>query len=227
MTDPGSEAAGPASCPVCRGRRVGLFLAVGGRGYWRCDSCAATFLDRADLPGPEAEAARYREHRNDPDDPGYLAHLRRLADPMLARLPPVRAGLDYGCGPSPALARLFTAAGHSVRRYDPLFCPERAALRATYDFIACSEVAEHFHRPALEFARLDRLLRPGGLLGVMTRFLVDDGGFANWHYRRDPTHVVFYKPETFRLLAARLGWDCELPGPDVALMRRPASRTGS
>ncbi|MBN2536972.1 methyltransferase domain-containing protein, partial [candidate division WOR-3 bacterium] len=91
-----------------------------------------------------------------------------------------------------------------------------------YDFITCCETAEHFHRPADEFERLDRLLLPGGRLGVMTRFLADDVRFADWAYRRDPTHVVFYREATFRCLAARLGWECEFPGPDVALLRKGA-----
>ena len=35
----------------------------------------------------------------------------------------------------------------------------------------CSETAEHFREPRVEFARFDALLRPGGVLGVMTGML--------------------------------------------------------
>lgn len=206
-------------CPVCRGPRVEHFCSVEGRVYFRCAACAATFLDRVQLPDPAAESARYRQHNNRADDPGYIAHLLRLAAPMLERLAPGSVGLDYGCGPSDALAGLFTAAGHSVRRYDPLFAPDESALRGGYNFIALAEVAEHFHDPATEFERLARLLRPGGLLGVMTRLLEDDAGFAGWRYRRDSTHVVFYKTETFCRLAAHLGLAIESPAPDVILLR--------
>lgn len=108
-----------------------------------------------------------------------------------------------------------------MRLYDPLFRPDAAALEDRYDFITCTETAEHFHRPAEEFARFDRMLRPGGWLALMTRFLADDAGFADWRYRRDPTHVVFYKEATFRHVAGRFGWSCELLPPDVALMRKP------
>ncbi|MFO7637982.1 MAG: methyltransferase domain-containing protein [bacterium] len=210
------------TCPACYAR-AGPFLAVGGLRYWRCGACAATFLDRSQLPDAAAELARYRQHRNDPADPAYLAFLNRFARPLLARLPPRRHGLDYGSGPAAALAGLLARAGHSVRLYDPFFRPDPAPLADSYDFITCTETAEHFHRPAEEFARFDRMLRPGGWLGVMTRFLTDDAGFADWHYRRDPTHVVFYKPGTFRRIAAGFGWDCELPCADIALMRKPAA----
>jgi SAM-dependent methyltransferase len=218
-----SSRADAAACPVCLGSRAGHFLSVRGRDYWRCETCAATFLDRSQLPDRESESARYRQHRNDDADPDYRSFLRRLADPLLACLTPGRTGLDYGCGPSPALAEMFIAAGHAVRLYDPLFLPDASALEPTYDFITCAEVVEHFHRPAEEFARLDRLLKPGGRLGIMTRLLADDRGFADSHYRRDPTHVVFYKDETLRHIAARFDWQCDLPAPDIALMQRPAS----
>ena len=82
-------------------------------------------------------------------------------------------------------------------------------------------MVEHFHHPADEFRRLQGLLKPGGWLGVMTRFQTDDARFAQWHYRRDPTHVVFYRETTLRWLAQHHGWLCEIPGPNVALLHKP------
>lgn len=115
-------------------------------------------------------------------------------------------------------------AGHEVALYDPFFHPDPRPLLQTYDFVTCTESAEHFHRPAREFERLMSLVRPGGWLAVMTCFQTDDAAFADWHYRRDPTHVVFYREETMRHLAAARGWSCEIPQKDVALMRRPSRR---
>jgi SAM-dependent methyltransferase len=188
--------------------------------YWRCARCEATFLDPAHRPAPARERAHYLGHDNDAADEGYRRFLGKLARPLLARLAPGRDGLDYGCGPGPALAGMLREAGHRVRLYDPFFFPDPAALERSYDFIACSEAAEHFHRPAEEFVTLDRLLRPGGWLAVMTCFQTDDARFADWHYRRDPTHVVFYRAATLRRIADRHGWRCEIPVKDVALMRK-------
>ena len=208
-------------CPLCAGRRTEPFASVQGRDYWRCVDCALRFLDPRQRPDAASERREYTLHRNDADDPAYRRFLDRLAAPLLTRLPPASDGLDYGCGPAPALAAMLRAAGHRVTLYDPVFHDEPTALTRPYDFIACSEVVEHFHDPAREFAQLDALLLPGGWLAVMTCFQTDDARFAGWHYRRDPTHVVFYRAETFQWLAQRLRWHCEMPVKDVALLRKP------
>jgi hypothetical protein len=82
-------------------------------------------------------------------------------------------------------------------------------------------LAEHIHAPAAEFTRLRRLLRPGGMLAVMTRFVPGPSHFPSWHCHRDPIHVVFYAASTFRWLARRLDLRCELPAPNIALLISP------
>jgi SAM-dependent methyltransferase len=208
------------NCPVCEGAECRPFVNVDEREYWRCEQCHATFVHAARLPSPDAELQQYLLHRNRPDDCGYRRFLHRLAGPLLERLPSPQRGLDYGCGPGPALAAMLREAGHEVALYDPYFQPDRTVLAETYDFITCTEVAEHFHRPADEFRKLDALLRPGGWLALMTCFQEDDARFASWHYRRDPTHVVFYREATLRHVATQYGWHCEIPCSDVALMRK-------
>ena len=213
----------PQQCPVCRSTGVRPLLRVDGRDYWRCERCEASFLDPRQLPDPGEERAHYLLHRNDPADPAYRRFLARLAVPLLARLAPGSEGLDYGCGPGPALAAMLREAGHRVALYDPFFHPDPAALGRAYRFIVCTEVVEHFHAPAQEFDRLDRLLAPGGWLAIMTCFQTEDARFAAWHYRRDPTHVVFYREHTLRTIAAQRGWACEIPARDVALLRKPGA----
>ncbi|WP_329740414.1 class I SAM-dependent methyltransferase [Dyella sp. A6] len=210
----------PSTCPVCTCKHPRLFMQVDGRSYWRCENCMATFLDPSQLPDLTAERAEYQLHRNEVDDPGYRRFLSRVTAPLLARLEPGQSGLDYGCGPGPALAAMLEEAGHGMTLYDPLFRNDPAALARSYDFVTCTEVAEHFHRPAEEFARLDGLLKPDGWLALMTIFQTDDQAFAGWHYRRDPTHVVFYREQTLRHIAARMGWHCEIPCANVALFQK-------
>ncbi len=210
--------AAPPPCPLCAASPAPL-VTLGKAVYWRCATCGLRFLDPVCRPTAEEAARLYRRHENDAADPAYRRFLSRLTAPLRARLAPGSQGLDYGCGPASALAAMLREAGHAVALYDPLFAPETAPLERRYDFVALSEVAEHFHDPAAEFARLGRLVRPGGWLAVMTCFQTDDARFAGWHYRRDPTHVAFYREETFRWLAARHGWNCEIPCKDVALLR--------
>ncbi|CUX79462.1 MAG: Methyltransferase domain [Roseibaca calidilacus] len=207
-------------CPVCLGAAV-PFLTIAARHYHRCPTCQARFLDPAHFIAPAEERAQYLTHENAIDDAGYRRFLSKLAAPLLARLAPGAHGLDYGCGPGPALAAMLSEAGHEVALYDPFFAPDPAPLAQVYDFITCTEVAEHFHHPAAEFARLRGLVRPGGWLAAMTSFQTDDARFAGWQYRADPTHVVFYRDATFRYLAQTWGWRCEIPVKDVALLQRP------
>ena len=61
---------------------------------------------------------------------------------------------------------------------------------------------------------------PGGWLAVMTCFQTEDRRFAGWHYRKDLTHVVFYRESTQRWIAALHGWECDVPVKDVALMHK-------
>jgi len=211
---------GPVFCRVCGQDKTRPFPAAGIL-YHRCMHCAATFMDTAFLPAPEAERKRYEQHCNDPDDPGYRRFLHRAADPLLERLGAGCIGLDFGCGPASAMVRIMKANGHRMHVYDPFFAPDETVLERTYDFITCTEAAEHFHYPETEFGRLGGLLNPGGYLAVMTCFQTDDEKFANWHYRRDFTHVVFYRAETFRVIARQRGWEPEIPEKDVVLLRKP------
>jgi len=207
-------------CRVCLGENPELFYQEGKLVYWSCPGCGAIFMDEAGLPDAHEERRRYLEHNNDPADPGYRRFLNRLAEPLLQKVPGRSLGLDYGCGPGPALAMMFREAGHHMELYDPFFHPDKKVLEQKYGFIACSETAEHFHRPYQEFSRLHKMLCSGGWLGIMTCFFLPGQDFKSWYYRRDPTHVVFYKPRTFEVLAGMFGLNMEVPAANVVLMHK-------
>ncbi|MGK7296153.1 MAG: class I SAM-dependent methyltransferase [Candidatus Wenzhouxiangella sp. M2_3B_020] len=211
------------SCPVCEREGSAFFVSADGRDYLRCRYCLATFLSPEQRPGRAAERSEYDLHRNDVDDPGYRRFLAALVEPLLERVADSAIGLDYGCGPGPALAVMVRASGRRMAVWDPIYQPDTVVLESTYDFVTCTEVVEHMHRPAEEFRCIARLLRPGGWLGIMTRFQTDDARFVDWHYRRDPTHVVFYREDTLRCIAARFGWTIEIPRTGVALLQKPGA----
>lgn len=190
-------------CPLCQHHDCSPFAQVDGRDYFRCRRCELTFLHPQQLPAADTERAHYDLHENDPDDPGYRTFLDQLAAPLCEQLTPGSDGLDFGCGPGPALARMLEERGHRMAVYDPLFSPDVTALARHYDFVTCTEVVEHFHQPAKEFELLVSLVRPGGVLAIMTSMLHDRIDFHSWHYRRDPTHVCFYRQQTFLWIA---GW---------------------
>ncbi|HEX2205316.1 MAG TPA: class I SAM-dependent methyltransferase [Longimicrobium sp.] len=210
-------------CPLCGAGEARPFAEAHGRRYWECGRCRLVFLDPAQRLDAAAERAHYGTHENDPDDPGYRAFLDRLAAPLAARLAPGAEGLDYGSGPGPALARMLEERGFGMSLYDPFFAPDASVLERAYDFVTCTETAEHFFAPGDEFRRFDALLRPGGWLGVMTEMRTDERDFARWRYARDPTHVSFYRAETMEWIARAHGWALERPHRDVALFHKPAS----
>lgn len=215
------EVPAPDRCPVCTTLRIRPFMTIEGKVYWRCRLCEATFLAPAQWPDLEAQKEEYDKHQNDIDDPDYRAFLSRLTAPLLARMPRGLRGLDFGCGPGPALMKMMEEAGHEMRCYDPIYAPDQSALDDVYDFITCTEVIEHLHQPRAVFAALNEMLRPGGWVGVMTEFQTSDSSFEKWHYRRDPTHVIFYRASTLNLLGSRLGWILEIPRKNIALFRKP------
>ena len=103
---------------------------------------------------------------------------------------------------------------------DPFFFPDKNSLKKTYDFIVCSEAAEHFHQPAKEFKKFNRLLNENGWIGIMTNFQTENARFKNWHYRRDPTHVVFYRKETFEVIGKQFRWTAYFPSRNVVIFQK-------
>lgn len=191
-------------CPLCRAAVSTAPLAgADRRRYQHCGCCQLIFADPSQHLAAEEAKRRYASHRNSPDDPGYIQFLSRIVQPALPFLRRKMRGLDYGCGPGPTLSGLLRQAGLRCEDYDPLFRP--AALRPPYDFIFSTECFEHFHQPGEEIARICALLRPGGLLAVMTECWTCAEAFKSWYYTRDPTHTVFYHAETFGWICRRFG----------------------
>ncbi|MDY6942125.1 MAG: methyltransferase domain-containing protein [Pseudomonadota bacterium] len=207
-------------CPLCQGRDTDLYHADQQREYWQCRRCALIFVPPAQRLDAAAEKAEYDRHENDPDEPGYRHFLSRLAEPLKMRLAPGSRGLDFGCGPGPALAAMLEEAGHDVALYDPFYANRPDVLQGSYQFITCTEVIEHLYHPAREIPRLVGMLASGGWLGVMTKQVIDRARFAGWHYTRDPTHVCFYSRPTFRWIGQRWGLEPLFVGPDVVLLQK-------
>lgn len=209
-------------CPLCGGlASAGDFHRDRRRPYRQCEACRLVFVPPAWHLDAEGEKAEYDLHRNAVDDPGYRRFLSRLAAPLLQRLPAASAGLDFGCGPGPALAAMLEEAGHRVALYDLFYRADAAVWRERYDFITATEVVEHLHAPGAELDRLWAHLRPGGWLGVMTKLVRDREAFAGWHYKNDPTHVCFFSRQTWQWWAARQGTVVEFVAADALLLRKP------
>ena len=211
---------GDEICPLCGA--PGPFAGVPDmrkRTLRLCSHCRLVFAATVDLPQAEAEKQRYAKHWNGLADAGYVAFLRQAVEPALPFLKPEMRGLDYGCGHTPTLYLLLKEAGLRCENYDPFFFSAWPA--GTFDFLFATEVVEHFHQPAIEWPRMLSLLKPGGLLTVMTAPWESLESFRIWGYASDETHVVFYHRRTLEWIFGKFGLE-ELDGrnPRVSVLRK-------
>lgn len=207
-------------CPLCLSQQVHHYHQDKKRRYLQCGQCDLVYVESAFLPAPEQEKAEYDLHENGFEDQGYRQFLSRACTPITDCLGPPANGLDFGCGPAPVLADMLTQASFSVRWYDPIYADDKTVLKGNYDFITCTEAIEHFHRPVEELTLLTSLLKPGGLLVVMTKRVESPDKFANWHYKNDMTHVSFFSATTFDYIGREYGFSFTLCSKDVVLLKK-------
>ena len=212
------------SCPLCLSLDAAPFhkggKASGYREFLRCSECDMVFVPRGQILDVAGQKARYLQHNNEVNDPAYREFLGRMYYELRPHLCAGARGLDYGCGPGPALQKMMLEDGFEADVYDIYFYPNESALQETYDFVTCTETVEHFEDPRGELERIDGLLRPGGWLGVMTGMLESWDDFPGWHYHRDPTHVNFFSHMTMRRIGERHKWKVRFPSRNVALFRK-------
>ncbi len=207
-------------CILCSSTNTYRLCLVDGYRYMHCRYCDVIFLDPRQRLDPAVEKSRYLTHENDPKDLAYQNFLRQLVAPLEKKLQPNSYGLDFGSGPGPALHVMFEEKGHRMSLYDPFFADNPSVFDSQYDFITSTETAEHLYHPREEFDRLWSCLKPGGFLGIMTLFVPSIDEFPDWYYRREDTHVTFYSPKTFQVLADRWGAELELIGDRVAIFHK-------
>ena len=208
------------NCPLCSSKAE-HYHRDKRRAYLQCNGCRLVFVPREFFLSPDEERAVYDLHQNGPEDAGYRRFLSRLSVPVIERIPPGAHGLDFGCGPGPTLSVMFEELGHAMAVYDPLFAADESVLTVDYDFVTATEVVEHFQRPRESLEAMWRCVKPGGVLGMMTKLVIDREAFSSWHYTHDKTHVCFYSRETFKWLAQQ--WHSELTfvGNDVIILQKP------
>jgi hypothetical protein len=177
-------------------------------------------LDPIQFISSNKEKKHYLKHNNEINDTRYRTFLYNLIEPLKDKISINDMGLDYGCGYAPALADILRKDGFNVELYDPFFFKNENIFSRKFNFITCSEVVEHFFKPYEEFNKIDSLLATNSWLAIMTSFMTEDYLFENWHYRRDPTHVVFYKKITFKIIANQRDWKINFPSKNIVLFNK-------
>ncbi len=173
---------------------------------YHCGSCSTFFKSPQTHQSIAAQKARYDLHTNDEADAGYRAYFQRFLDFVLPYAGRPETALDFGCGRSTLLAALLGERGVACDAYDPLYHPDTAYHTKKYDLIVSTEVFEHLHDPKAVFEMLLERVNRGGYLAIQTQFHANSiEAYQHWYYRQDPTHIVFFRPETFRWLCREYG----------------------
>ena len=192
--------------------------------YYSCYHCQVIFLDESQILSNEEQFKRYQLHTHHSDH-----GLREYLQPAFAAIQEVAQNfkekeihlLDFGSGPHPPLKSEIQNLNINYESYDLFFNDHSEWLNKKYDIILLTEVIEHLCHPTKELQNLCQLLKNNGSVIVMTQAFKSDTDFANWHYRRDPTHVTFYQKKTFEILAENLRLKLTHPHPFIFILSDP------
>lgn len=211
-------------CPLCCSENAGLYYKDRAREYLLCPVCNLVFVPSVFFISAEKEKARYDTHNNSAEDEGYRAFLNKLFRPLKSSLKVGVKGLDFGSGPGPTLSKMFSENGFEMDLFDPFYANNHGIFKKKYDFISASEVVEHLHKPGFELDRLYGMLRPRGILGVMTQLRTEQTDFSTWWYKNDETHICFFSKTSFQWLAEKWRARIEFINNDVVLIKNQLDR---
>ncbi len=180
-------------CPLCKQDASKPFYNKTVHIFYECLNCEAIYRSEESCLSSKKEHERYLTHNNDIEDLGYQNFVMPLVNQVEENFDSnVHKGLDYGAGPGPVITKLLNDKNFELALFDPYFWPNTSVLEATYDFIICCEVMEHFNKPNHEFKKLRGLLKKGGQLICKTSLYNKEIDFSKWYYKDDPTHVIIY-----------------------------------
>lgn len=194
-------------CRICQGPTHVFFDEYMQCETYHCPACEFIFKDTQAVVSEEKELKVYQQHNNTEENLGYVAMFRDFIDKTITpHREKIRTALDFGSGPNPVLARMLTREGFETDHYDKFFAPEKVYEGKSYDLITSTEVIEHISDIQGVMRLFCEHLNPGGYLALMTQFHDNSPErYLKWWYRRDPTHIVFYRPRTFEVLAKQHG----------------------
>lgn len=191
-------------CPLCLASVDSTITGPLDLKLWHCHNCELVFKDPKHRPSQSEEEQRYLKHQNDKSDKDYIEFLKHAINPALEFFEPEAEGLDFGCGPNPVLSSIVKEVGYECSNYDPIFFPDFPDERM--DFLFATESFEHFFNPIRDIKLITAILRPGGILTVMTNRWKELDQLTDWWYIRDKTHVAFYHRKTFDYICAQFGY---------------------
>ena len=197
------------NCKICNNPVTLVFDEHNLWEFFHCKKCEFFFKNPKFYVDNAKELAQYNNHNNTMDSPGYVEMFEKfISNTFKPYLEEIKNVLEFGSGPGPVLAELLKRKGLNVDIYDKYFSPEKVYDAKVYDLITSTEVLEHIDNPKEIFEFFAKHLKVGGYLSIMTQFHTDDAKeFIKWWYKNDPTHICFFRPHTFEVLAKMSGFE--------------------
>ena len=194
-------------CKICNNRTQSIVDKKQNVTYYRCEKCDFIALDNDFMVDALVEKQHYAKHNNSFECSGYVDMFKRFIDSSISPyISTIKKALDFGCGHTPVLAKLLEDRGLEVDIYDLYFFSDEEYKNISYDLITSTEVFEHLKDPKSILEVLVNLLNPNGYIVLMTQFPPSSNEeFLRWWYRRDITHISFFTPKSFKIMAEEFG----------------------
>jgi len=195
------------ACKVCNAKTTLIEDVKKKLFYYRCMDCGFVYLDDSHRVNSMEEKRKYDQHNNSLENEGYVQMFEDFIELSIAPyLANIKKVLDFGSGPEPVFSKLLERRGLEVEIYDLYYSPQKVYEGNRYDLITSTEVFEHLSKPLETLELLVAHLNSNGYIVLMTKFPPkEDKAFLDWWYRRDPTHISFFTPKSFEVMAEKVG----------------------
>lgn len=197
------------NCKICNSSVTSMFDERNKWEFFHCKSCEFIFKNQKDYVDSDKELSQYNNHNNTMESPGYVNMFEKFIDATFEPyIDDITNVLEFGSGPGPVLSELLRQRRLTVDIYDKYFSPKKVYEGKEYDLITSTEVIEHIDNPLEVFEVFSKHIKKGGYLALMTQFHKnEEEHFKKWWYKNDPTHICFFRPNTFEVLAEMSGFE--------------------
>lgn len=225
-------------CNHCGGTETRPFCPENGRSLVQCVNCGLVYV--SPRPDPNELYALYGESYFNNDDSGTVGYSNYIRDESnirktfqrrlkrVERFARPGALLDVGCAAgfflSEAQARGWGVQGLDVSHFAARYTRDRFGIPAqqgslleldypdgAFDMVTMWDVIEHVPDPHAHFAKIARLLRPGGVFALATP---DVGSLParltgkRWvGYKLQEEHVYYFSAKTLRAMLDQAGFE--------------------
>jgi len=196
------------NCLICDKSTISINDKRNNWEFFHCKKCEFIFKNKLNYVNETDELKQYQNHNNTMESRGYVEMFEKFIDATIKEyLEDINDVLEFGSGPGPVLSELLKQRNLNVDIYDKYFSPQKVYENKKYDLITSTEVLEHIENPVDIFNFFAKHIKKDSYLAIMTQFHTDnEDDFKKWWYKNDPTHICFFRPHSFEVLASMSGF---------------------